>query len=412
MSRGRRYPLGSCQSRSIADNPLAQSTREGSLRWTRARLRHGGKPWQTFRTPTSAGANGLPAEAGECRAGEWATARTRQRPGGPGARRAVAAGPGRARSRLARRSDLAPRPATQRPGGEPLPTAPAPPPWQGVALDGKELRGVRAHGRVVPLVSLVRHDGTVRAQTAGADKAHESTAAPARLRGRDRRGPGVTVAALLAQQDLARQIRQPHGHHRRVSTANQPAVSQAIARLFAEPPEGTTAAESVVRTVDRAPGGAAPRNECGVGGPVGVAWGATGAAAYRSPGNRRDRRGQRSGALWAQAFGRPAGERHGLGAAVAGARGGRASGAVSPRRAVGRRRGAGVPRPRPWQRCATPSAICFGHTAGGASPMQSATTAPSPTAHYGSLAPSQDDFAMTLPIGFITPAGGDGGRWR
>ncbi len=28
--------------------------------------------------------------------------------------------------------------------GEPLPTAPAPPQWQGVALDGKELRGARA----------------------------------------------------------------------------------------------------------------------------------------------------------------------------------------------------------------------------------------------------------------------------
>lgn len=156
--------------------------------------------------------------------------------------------------RVLRHIDLAALEDRLRQLGEPLPTAPAPTQWQGVALDGKELRGVRAHGRVVHLVSLVRHDGTVLAQTAVADKSNEITAAPALLRGRDLRGQVVTVDALLAQQDLARQIRQQHGHYLMVIKENQPEAYQAIALLFAEPPEGTTAAESVVRTVDKAHG--------------------------------------------------------------------------------------------------------------------------------------------------------------
>lgn len=135
----------------------------------------------------------------------------------------------------------------------PPPTTP-PPRWQGVALDGKELRGARAHGRVVHLVSLVRHDGTVLAQTAVAGKSNEITAAPVLLQGRDLRGQVVTVDALLAQQQLARQIRQHHGHYLMVIKQNQPEAYQAIALLFAEPPAGTTAAESTVRTVDKGHG--------------------------------------------------------------------------------------------------------------------------------------------------------------
>lgn len=156
--------------------------------------------------------------------------------------------------RVLRHLDLAALEDRLRQLGEPLPAAPAPAPWQGVALDGKALRGARAHGRVVHLVSLVRHDGTVLAQAAVADHTNEITAAPALLRGRDLRGQVVTVDALLAQQALARQIRQQHGHYLMVIKANQPKVSEAIALLFAEPPGGTTAAKSVVRTVDKAHG--------------------------------------------------------------------------------------------------------------------------------------------------------------
>jgi len=156
--------------------------------------------------------------------------------------------------RVLRHLDLAALEDRLRQLGEPHPPAPAPPPWQGIALDGKELRGARAHGRVVHLVSLVRHDGTVLAQTAVADKSNEITAAPALLQGRNLRGQVVTVDALLAQQALARQIRQQHGHYLMVIKANQPEVFQAIALLFAEPPAGVTAAESVVRTVDKGHG--------------------------------------------------------------------------------------------------------------------------------------------------------------
>ncbi len=156
--------------------------------------------------------------------------------------------------RVLRHIDLAALEDRLRQVGEPRPAAPAPLPWQGIALDGKERRGARAHGRVVHLVSLVRHDGTVLAQTAVADKSNEITAAPALLRGRNLRGQVVTVDALLAQQDLARQIRQQHGHYLMVIKENQPEAYQAIALLFAEPPEGVTAAESVVRTVDKGHG--------------------------------------------------------------------------------------------------------------------------------------------------------------
>ena len=156
--------------------------------------------------------------------------------------------------RILRHIDLAALEDRLRQLGEPRPAAPAPPQWQGVALDGKELRGARAHGRVVPLVSLVRHDGTVLAQRAVADTSNESTAAPALLRGRALRGQVVTADALLAQQALARQMRQQHGHSLMVRKEHQPEAEQAIALLCAEPPEGVTAAESVVRTVDKGHG--------------------------------------------------------------------------------------------------------------------------------------------------------------
>ena len=74
------------------------------------------------------------------------------------------------------------------------------------------------------------------------------------LRGRDLRGQVVTVDALLAQQALARQIRQQHGHYLMVIKENQPEAYPAIALLFAEPPEGVTAAESVVRTINKGHG--------------------------------------------------------------------------------------------------------------------------------------------------------------
>jgi predicted transposase YbfD/YdcC len=109
---------------------------------------------------------------------------------------------------------------------------------QGLAMDGKEVRGTRAHGVVTHLLSLARHDGTVLGEMAVGSKTNEITAAPRLLAGRDLSGAVVTVDALLAHRPLARQIREQRGHYLMVIKDNQPETRGAIAALFAgEPPE-------------------------------------------------------------------------------------------------------------------------------------------------------------------------------
>lgn len=106
----------------------------------------------------------------------------------------------------------------------------------GLALDGKAVRGVRAHGRVVHLVSLVRHDGRILAQTAVADKTNEIGAAPGLLAAVALHGCVVTMDALLTQRALARQIRHQGGHYLMAVKDNQPALLDAIRTLFTQPP--------------------------------------------------------------------------------------------------------------------------------------------------------------------------------
>ncbi len=109
-------------------------------------------------------------------------------------------------------------------------------PLRGWALDGKELRGVRAQGRRLILVSLVEQaDGRVLAQRAVAPHRGEVSAARTLLR-RNLRGVVVTMDALLTQRKLARQIRARHGHYLMVVKANQPELYEAIALLFDQPP--------------------------------------------------------------------------------------------------------------------------------------------------------------------------------
>jgi hypothetical protein len=69
------------------------------------------------------------------------------------------------------------RPATE---------APKPGRWQGQALDGKGLRGARAHDRPIHLLGLMSHQGRVLTQLLVAEHANEITAAPALLAGRCR----------------------------------------------------------------------------------------------------------------------------------------------------------------------------------------------------------------------------------
>ena len=120
---------------------------------------------------------------------------------------------------------------------------------RGLAMDGKEVRGTRAHGIVTHLLGLARHNGTVLGQMAVASKTNEITAAPTLLAGRDLTGVVVTVDALLAHQKLARQIREQHGHYLMVIKDNQPEARGAIAALFATEP-----AEYDVRTVGKGHG--------------------------------------------------------------------------------------------------------------------------------------------------------------
>jgi predicted transposase YbfD/YdcC len=108
---------------------------------------------------------------------------------------------------------------------------------QGQALDGKEARGVRAHGGKLHLLSLVQHgSGRVLAQVDVGEKHNEITAAPHLLAGRELRGTVTTMDALLAQRNLAQQILDQHGHYLMVVKKNQGNLYTAIALLFDEPP--------------------------------------------------------------------------------------------------------------------------------------------------------------------------------
>jgi predicted transposase YbfD/YdcC len=114
---------------------------------------------------------------------------------------------------------------------------PAAPPWIGLAVDGKAVRGASRHGAVVHLVGLVRHgDGAVLGQVAVAAKSNEITAVPRLLAGRDLTGTVTTLDALLTQRAIAAQIRAQGGHYLMVVKPNQPELYGAVDRLFAEPP--------------------------------------------------------------------------------------------------------------------------------------------------------------------------------
>jgi len=108
---------------------------------------------------------------------------------------------------------------------------------QGQALDGKEVRGVRAYGQPLHLLSLVQHgSGRILTQLAVEAKHNEITAAPQLLAGRELRGTVTTMDAMHTQVDLAEQILAQHGHYLMVVKKNQGELYDAIALLFNEPP--------------------------------------------------------------------------------------------------------------------------------------------------------------------------------
>ena len=109
------------------------------------------------------------------------------------------------------------RPATE---------SPKPGRWQGQALDGKALRGARAHDRPIHLLGLVSHQGRVLAQLAVAEHANEITAAPALLAGRTLQGTVTTLEAELTQWSLAAQIRAPGATHGGQGQSTDPASAE------------------------------------------------------------------------------------------------------------------------------------------------------------------------------------------
>jgi len=109
--------------------------------------------------------------------------------------------------------------------------------WRAQAIDGKDVRGARAHGKHTHLVSLVRHEtGYTLGQTAVAEKSNEITAAPRLLRTLTLQGTVTTMDALLTQRHLAHQIVRQQGHYFMVVKRNQPEMYAALDVLFRDPP--------------------------------------------------------------------------------------------------------------------------------------------------------------------------------
>jgi predicted transposase YbfD/YdcC len=107
---------------------------------------------------------------------------------------------------------------------------------QGVALDGKAIRGVGRDGHACHLVSLVQHDDArVLGQVAVALKRDERSAVPELLAGRDLSGKVVTLDALHTLRPTARQIRAAGGHYLMIVKKNQAALYEYLDMLFRLP---------------------------------------------------------------------------------------------------------------------------------------------------------------------------------
>ncbi len=104
---------------------------------------------------------------------------------------------------------------------------------RGQSMDGKQVRGCGAHGRMMHLLSVASHgDGAVLAQVEVGTKENEIVAAPKLLEGLELRGTVTTMDAMLTQHKIARQILGQGGHYLMVLKENQPGMHQAIAELF------------------------------------------------------------------------------------------------------------------------------------------------------------------------------------
>jgi predicted transposase YbfD/YdcC len=131
---------------------------------------------------------------------------------------------------------------------------PAPSEDEGVALDGKELRGSRRQGALnVHLLSALSHRlGLTLGQRAVGDKTNEIGVAVPLLRGLVVDGRVFTMDALLTQHAIARAIVEGKGDYVMLVKGNQPALLREIELVFAEPPEDDD--QPSVQAVDRGHG--------------------------------------------------------------------------------------------------------------------------------------------------------------
>jgi len=122
-------------------------------------------------------------------------------------------------------------------------SVPAPPPpagqaeaLQGVAIDGKAIRGVGRDGHPCHLVSLVQHDDArVLGQVEVAQKRDERSAVPSLLTGRDLAGQVITLDALHTLRATAKQIRAGGGHYLMIVKKNQATLYEYLDMLFSLP---------------------------------------------------------------------------------------------------------------------------------------------------------------------------------
>ncbi len=108
---------------------------------------------------------------------------------------------------------------------------------QGIALDGKTLRGsADGGGKAVHLVSAVLHaEGTVIAQTRVPDKTNEIKSVKPLLEGRDIHGAVVTGDAMFTQKDIANYIvEEKQADYLFMVKDNQPTLRQDIESLHLE----------------------------------------------------------------------------------------------------------------------------------------------------------------------------------
>lgn len=109
-------------------------------------------------------------------------------------------------------------------------------PLVGLAIDGKNVRGVGRTGQRCQLVSLVEHtSATVLAQQQVASKRDERSAVPALLSGRELRGKVITLDALHTLKTTARLVLARNGHYLMVVKKNQASLYEFLDLLFRLP---------------------------------------------------------------------------------------------------------------------------------------------------------------------------------